>query len=90
MGLDVERDSRIGLAEDRSTGISRPAARAELVKHIRIEPGNIGDRKPRVFEVGEHLHIDVAGEEFPVGSPRVQLAPSGRSTALIAGTKMVS
>jgi hypothetical protein len=49
-------------------------SRAELVGDIEIQPADIGERKARVFQILEHLELDVTGEEILIGAACLQLA----------------
>ena len=49
-------------------------SRAELVGDIEIQPADIGEREARVFQVLEHLELDVTGEKILIGAAWLQLA----------------
>jgi hypothetical protein len=73
-GADVERDRRLRLAEDRGSGLAHAVAGPELVGDVEIEPADVGKREAGVFEVLEHVELDVAGKEILVGAPRLERA----------------
>jgi hypothetical protein len=75
--VDVERNRLVGQAKQRRARRAQRMPHAELVEHVCVQAGDVGNGDARILQVLEHVLRDVAGEEIAVGAMRRQRSSLG-------------